>query len=386
MNSVEPDAIDNNTTNKNKDTEQIEGLDIPPDSSGWGDYPLDSVFVRKEQRTVGEVVRRIKANRYILNPDFQRDFVWPTKKQSRLIESCLMRIPLPVFYVAEAKDGRIIVVDGLQRLTTFTKFLSNEFALKQLGDGGEVPPQENPLLDKHFKDLPLNFQERIEDTQLTLYILDSKAPDRAKLDIFERVNSGEPLTRQQMRNSLFSGPATKWLKDAATNQAFVNATDGSLDKKSMRDREAINRFCAFRILGVEQYNSDMDEFLSRALDAMNGLEKQELTDLSDVFIKSMEANFLIFDRHAFRRSLEYTPPGSQTVINIALFDVCSVFFANIPKSFIIENKNELQNTVIELLRDTHFHRAITYATNGLKQVRVRFEMMEEALKKVTSIC
>jgi len=56
---------------------------------------------------------RINNDRYDLNPDFQRDYLWDVGKQSRLIESCVMRIPLPVFYVAEAKDGRIIVVDGL---------------------------------------------------------------------------------------------------------------------------------------------------------------------------------------------------------------------------------------------------------------------------------
>ena len=106
--------------------DEVEGLDSTA-SLGWGEYPLDSVFVRTEIRTVGEVVKRIKAGRYVLNPDFQRDFLWPIDKQSKLIESCLMRLPLPVFYVAEAQDGRIIVVDGLQRLFTFFRFMENEF-------------------------------------------------------------------------------------------------------------------------------------------------------------------------------------------------------------------------------------------------------------------
>jgi len=75
-------------------TEEIEGIDTET-GDGWGDYPLDAVFVRTEQRTVGEVVARIEKNRYILDPDFQRDFVWPNQKQSKLIESCVMRIPLP---------------------------------------------------------------------------------------------------------------------------------------------------------------------------------------------------------------------------------------------------------------------------------------------------
>jgi uncharacterized protein with ParB-like and HNH nuclease domain len=111
--------------------------------------------------------------------------VWKIDKQSRLIESCLMCIPLPFFYVAQDKEGKIVVVDGLQRLTTFYRFLNNEFALK-------LNNTENAhmLQGKRFEELPLVLQERIENTQLVLYILDDdKAPERAKLDIFERVKS-----------------------------------------------------------------------------------------------------------------------------------------------------------------------------------------------------
>jgi hypothetical protein len=233
-------------------TEDPEGLDNAS-GDGWGDYPLDAVFVRTEQRTVGEVVKRIQNKRYILDPDFQRDFVWANVKQSKLIESCIMRIPLPVFYVAEAPDGRIIVVDGLQRLTTFARFLGGELKLIGLVSGQNAGSHE--LEGKTYNQLPLNLQERVSDTQLTMYILDAKAPERARLDIFERVNSGAMLTRQQMRNALYNGPATQWLKSAAEGAPFQMATAGSLDRKTMRDREAINRFVAFSLIGWSNYKT-----------------------------------------------------------------------------------------------------------------------------------
>ncbi len=168
-------------------TKEIEGLD-PGESVGWGAYSLDSVFVRTEQHTVSGVIKRIKAGRYTLNPEFQRDFVWKLDKQSRLIESCLMRIPLPVFYLAEDDEGCINVVDGLQRLTTLFRFHSNEFVLTGLGGNGVG--YEDPLKGKRFGELPLNLQERIEDTKLSLHILDAKAPKRAKLYISDRANEG----------------------------------------------------------------------------------------------------------------------------------------------------------------------------------------------------
>jgi hypothetical protein len=112
-------------------SDDVEGVEVGT-GGGWGDYPLDAVFVRTEPRSVVEVVGRIEKKRYVLDPDFQRDFVWSNVKQSKLIESCVMRIPLPVFYVAEAPDGRIIVVDGLQRLTTFARYLGSQFRLTGL--------------------------------------------------------------------------------------------------------------------------------------------------------------------------------------------------------------------------------------------------------------
>ncbi|MBD2540983.1 DUF262 domain-containing protein [Coleofasciculus sp. FACHB-SPT36] len=376
--------MNNNVRNIHQEiaNEEIEGLEIL-ESVGWGEYPLDSVFVRTEQRTVGDVVKRIKANRYILDPDFQRDFVWSTKQQSRLIESCLMRIPLPVFYVAEADDGRIIVVDGLQRLTTFVRYLNNEFFLSRLGDGGEETAQGNFLTGKRFEDLPLNLQERVEDTQLTLYILDAKAPQRAKLDIFERVNSGEPLARQQMRNCLFNGPATRWLADASESKEFFDATGGSLNKRTMRDREAINRFCAFRLLGVEQYKGDMDDFLAKSLGKMNSFSQDQLEELNRVFQKSMWANHLLFGKHAFRKSLLYQDSSaSRSVINIALFDVCSVWFAKLDKVVIEKKMEVLIKAIKELINNAEFSQAITISTNGLRQVKLRFEMISNAIKKV----
>jgi hypothetical protein len=357
-----------------------EGLD-ESSSGGWGDYPLDAVFVRTETRSVSEVVKRIAAGRYVLDPDFQRDFVWSVPKQSKLIESCVMRIPLPVFYVAEAKDGRIIVVDGLQRLTTFARFLGNEFRLTGLSTGEGLGGSH--LLDrKQFKDLPLNLQERILDTQLTMYILDAKAPERARLDIFERVNSGETLTRQQMRNALYNGVGTQWLKTAAMSDEFRSATGQTLNDKTMRDREAINRFCAFKLLGYKSYTSgDMDDFLGKGLTKLVALEGNQRDDLLQSFIGSMHLNRQLFKAHAFRKSLASSvPSASRSVINISLFEVCSVLLSGKAVLACSEAEREkIKDSIIELLSDETFTKAITYSTNSTVAVKARFRLLRRAI-------
>ena len=234
------------------------------DSEGgsWGDYPLDEMLIRSDNRAVHDVIRRIGQGRFVMDPDFQRDFIWPEDKQSKLIESVLMRIPLPVFYLAEDVEGGMVIVDGLQRLSTFDRFLKDKLKLR-LADRSD-------LNGKTFSELHPKFQNRVEDCNLIFYIIDSKVPERARLDIFERVNGGVPLTRQQMRNSLFMGKATRFLKKEAQTEIFRQATGGSLGTSSMRDREFVNRFCAFQILTPSEYRrDDMDKFLADSLRSMN---------------------------------------------------------------------------------------------------------------------
>src|SRR5882724_7281859 len=109
--------------------EEVEGLGGDEDAS-WGDYPIDTLLIRNETRTVHDVLRRIEKGSFVMDPDFQRDFIWPEDKQSKLVESVLLRIPLPVFYLAEDDRGRMVVVDGLQRLSTFQRFVGNHLSLK----------------------------------------------------------------------------------------------------------------------------------------------------------------------------------------------------------------------------------------------------------------
>ena len=351
--------------------DEIEGLDDPSDLQTV-DYPLDDIMVRSETRTVSEVVKRIKNNRFFMAPDFQRDFVWAQGRQSKLIESCIMRIPLPVLYVAEGNDGRIIVVDGLQRLTTFVRFINDELKLTGLG-------ADHPLKGKRYSDLPINLQERVEDTQLTLYILDKNAPQRARLDIFERVNSGSVLTRQQMRNALYNGPGTRWLFKMAGRREFLNATGGSLNSKTMRNREAVNRFAAFHIFGARAYDSgDMDDFLARAIEFLNKKDESWLKQLGNRFRLSMRNNYVLFEKHAFRKSLAWDQEH-RSIINISLFDVMSTMLSVTPKSAVDDNSDEILSRMVGLVNDETFSHAITYSTNSTSQVKTRFRMTIDAL-------
>lgn len=356
--------------------EEIEGIEEGQDIS-LGEYPIDTVLIREDKKSVFELLRRISNGDFILNPDFQRDFIWTEEKQSKFIESVLMRIPLPVLYFAENNDGKMIVVDGVQRLTTFKRYLNNEFALKIKTKPGE---KESELNNKKFSDLTPKLKNRIEDCGLIVYSIDSKVPEIARLDIFERVNSGVPLTRQQMRNCLYMGKATMFLKQEASSDIFRQATGQSLSSKSMRDREFVNRFCAFEIIPLKEYKGDMDLFLADCLKRMNIMDDEKLSGLSDRFRLSMRNNLIIFGDYAFRKHT--TDTKSRNVLNASLWDVFSTKLSHYSEYQVQGKKDLIHEKFYQLMEDQDFNDSISIGTNDQKKVFRRFEKVDSMLKEV----
>ena len=349
--------------------EEIEGLDL--ESPSWGGYPLDEVLIRQQNRTIHDVFRRIGKGGYVMDPEFQRNFIWPEEKQSKLVESVMMRIPLPVFYLAEDDEGRMVVVDGLQRISTFVRFLNGDLALRL--------PDRPDLNRKRFSDLPAVLQNRVEDANLIFYTIDSTVPERVRLDIFERVNSGVPLTRQQMRNSLYQGPGTLFVKEEARTDVFLTATGRSLNSRTMRDREFVNRFCAFQTLDLSEYRGDMDAFLAESLRRMNHMEAERLTDLSLEFRRSLRNNFTLFGRHAFRK---HTPQQERRgVLNASLWDVLSTGLSRFGEGHVEERAPAVREELQRLFGDEEFNRAITYGPNDARKVQYRFATMERLLEE-----
>ncbi|MBK8015075.1 MAG: DUF262 domain-containing protein [Deltaproteobacteria bacterium] len=360
-----------NDETTNQASNAIEGYE-PPTPGGWEGYPLDELAIRDERRTAEDVVRRIEKGRFILDPDFQRDFVWDKSKQSRLIESILMRIPLPVFYVAEDSEGRLIVVDGRQRLTTFQRFLAGDLKLDL---------EDRPDLNgKRFAELEPRLQNRVEDCQLHFYIIDHAVPERARLDIFERVNGGEVLTRQQMRNAIYNGASTEFLRDQANSQLFIEATGRSLNAKKMQDREFVNRFCSFSLLELDSYRGDMDEWLARGLTEMNKMDSFALSNLRERFERSLRSNRMVFGKHAFRK--HKTADQSRSIINASLYDVMITGLADVSEDTVSDNADALRAKFHAMMDDVVFIKAITYGPNTAKEVRTRFAMAKQMFDEV----
>ena len=187
------------------------------------DYPNLSIKIEQAQYSIFELKRRYDKGKICLDPDFQRNAVWNQRQKSELIESVIMGIPLPLIYLAENEDGKLVVVDGRQRLSTFFEFLDDKFKLKNL----KILSQINGMSMKEMDADPVysRYATTIEDTQLVVQIIKYPTKDRVRFDIFDRVNrGGTPLNKQEMRNALYQGAATKLLKDLSEMDSFQKAT------------------------------------------------------------------------------------------------------------------------------------------------------------------
>ena len=175
-----------------------------------------------------------------------------------------------------------------------------------------------------------------------------------------------PLTRQQMRNSLYNGPATRLLRKETETALFLDSTGRSLRKDTMRDREFVNRFCAFHLFPLEQYRGEMDEFLADALIRMNCVDDQELAELSSLFQTGLRNNLHVFGRHAFRK--RQRGQGHRSVINASLWDVMVTGLSCVALDVVDSRADALQEGFYRLMEDEDFIAAITYGTNATRRV------------------
>ncbi len=207
--------------------------------------PFDPTLIRvhSTQFTIDLLLTRIREGELELAPDFQRKGgIWSTAAQSRLVESLLIRIPLPAFYMDATNEEKWLVVDGLQRLTALKRFvLDKELKLRGL-------EFLDDLHGKSYDELPRNFQRRINESQVTVYLVERGTPEEVKFNIFKRINTaGLPLSPQEIRHALKQGQATRFLVELAGLQSFKIATDHSIRDDRMADRECALRFLAFTL-------------------------------------------------------------------------------------------------------------------------------------------
>lgn len=345
--------------------------------------PFDPTKIRVDTKpmTIGLLLDRIAYQELDLQPGFQRKAgLWSEGVQSRLIESLLIRIPLPAFYMDATEEDRWIVVDGLQRLTTLKRFVLDKTLVLQ---GLEFLTWLN---GKRYDALPRNLQRRIAETQITVYLIEKGSPDEVKFNIFKRINTeGLPLSTQEIRHALNQGKAAQLLADLASSTEFQRAVDNGIRDDRMADRECVLRFLAFTITPYTTYDGDFDSFLNHAMAQMNKYTDEKLADLSCQFRRAMTAARDIFGRDAFRKRYRETAP--RMPINKPLFESWSVNLNQLTDDQLQSlkmRKDVLREKFIDLMNDRNlgFNEAISLSTGSKTKVQIRFSAIEQLIKEV----
>lgn len=316
--------------------------------------PAD-VNIRQRNMTVDAVVDRLSHDEIDLYPNFQRrSDLWTTNQQSLLIESLMLKIPLPAFYFDAADDDKWVVIDGLQRLTAFKNFMvSGNLSLTGL----EYLTELNGM---HFNQLPRQYYRRIRESQITVYTVEKGTPDAVVYNIFKRINTGGiKLEPEEIRHALYQGKATLLVEKLATSKSFLTATGGVISSQRMLDYEYITRYLAFTEQDYsKEYQDNIDLFLNNALKKINRYSDADIARIETNFYQVMHTCYLIFGKYAFRR---VGSNGRRGPINKAIFELWAICLSPLKKSQIntlITRKTTVVNEFNELLMDQSFSSAI----------------------------
>lgn len=350
--------------------------------------PFDPTLIKIEtkQPSLDLLIKRIKRDSIQMDTSdyFQRqDDLWDKTHQSRLIESILIRFPLPAFFFDASDDNNWLIVDGLQRLSSVRNFVLGNQPLSNL----EFLTHLN---GKRWNDLPDNLQRQIEETQVVIYKIMPGTPADVKFNIFKRINTGGlVLEPQEIRHALFQGKPSKFISALASTKEFKEATEHKIKTHRMLDRDFANRFLGFYILGVDnygtkEYGQDLDTYMSKAMATIYDKSDEELDEIKSQFIKSMKAAKAIFGREAFRkvyRKYDRIPP-----INKAYFDALSTQLALLSDDEldILKSKKTIIKNVLKenLADDNELFTSMTSATGDKKRTQYRHSRIKELFQAV----
>lgn len=343
--------------------------------------PFDPVKIRIDSKplSLDILLKRIGEDEIDLNPSFQRkEGIWSDEAQSRLIESILIRIPLPAFYMDATDENKWLVVDGLQRLTALNRFVNKKSLTLS---GLEFLTQ---FERKGYDDLGRSFQRRINETQATVFLIEKGTPPAVKFNIFKRINTGGlPLSAQEIRHALNQGEASKYLGRLAGLDEFRLATNGSINDKRMADRECALRFLAFSITPFRKYKTkDFDSFLNDTMVDLNKMNQSDLDAYEGRFKKALIAVHKIFGSHAFRKM--YQGSNVRYPINKALFESWCTCLGSMDQAsldLIVDKKEEVIGGFKRLMKNREFENSISQGTGDIRKVKLRFEGVEKVIRE-----
>lgn len=359
---------------------------VPDEPDMVEPFDPSKIRIQLKQDTLRNLIDRLRENEIDLNTEFQRyGDLWDHGRMSRLIESILIRFPLPAFYFDSTNDDCWLVVDGLQRLSSIKKFVidAEKNSKKCLRLSGLEYLKD--LNGKTYGDLNRTYKRRIAECPVTYFQILPGTPDEVKYSIFRRINTGGlTLTNQEIRNAMAKEDQRKFLRNLANNP-YLKMTMGDQTKRMM-DHELVLRFLAFYYKDYTGSKKNIAEFLDEAMDDVGKYSEKEKKALEKAFSDGIERSYSIFGDRAFEKSTDGEEDVQRKRKNTTLFEVWTVSLAKLSPenaTTLIERRerlNELHRTHMEPA--TEYYRSISLATQKREHVRIRYATVNNIIQEV----
>ncbi len=380
------------------DSEDDEGIDLsveelePSDGDGLrvensedddqgADYshisaPDRRLITQPFDLAISDLVTQVAGGHLHLRPVYQRDYVWDNKKASKLVESLLINVPIPVCYLAEESDGTRSVIDGQQRLRSLVRYLDNQFSLTGL----EVL---NELNRRRFHKLTDRQQRLIRNRTIRCILITEDSDPDIRFDVFERLNTGSvPLNAQELRNSVYRGSFNEALREMATEEILQRCLAHRSDLR-MTFEELILRFFALDER-FANYRPSLKRFLNDYMRDHKDLRGRQLAAKRDRFLQTAERAYAIYGESCFRRAglNERDEWLWLPSLNSAMFDAVMLNLARLDATpaRLARKSSELEQMTVELtLEDEDFQDAISRATGDRTRLRRRVQIFARHL-------
>jgi hypothetical protein len=322
-----------------------------------------------------------------LQPNYQRNYVATDLIASKLIESILLDVPIPVVYLAEEQDGSYSVIDGQQRLTSFLSFLEGKFPDNRPFklSGLKVLPELNRKL---FTDLDPELQKKIRSTTIHSIIIKKESNSDIKFEIFERLNTGSTkLNEDEIRNTVYRGKYIDLLAELSENQGFHVLVRKDNFKKRMIYRGMILRFFALSEKSYLNYKSSMKQFSNKELRDNRDLSQSKEKEYKARFEHCLDLVKLVFGEMAFRRYM----PGENgeagkwgdSQINMALYDLQMVGFVNYSKNDVLAKADLIREGLLDLMiNNQQFRELLIWQTSDTDKLKKRFRIYMDMLESI----
>lgn len=259
------------------------------------------VITKKSDPEIRSICERVDNGRLVVSPEFQRSYVWDKKPKikSKLIESVLLDVPIPIIYTAEIEGGKEEVIDGQQRILTFHAFKNNKFPLNGL-------TILSSLNGKTYTELPSEFQDKFLDRAVTIIQILTESQKDIKFEVFVRLNRGSVrLNEQELRNCIYRGNFNGLFKELVKNKDFLNLQGLEKPHNRMIDAERILRFFAFCDKSERNYISPLKKFLNDYMEGKRNIPEKEIEEKRKLFKKCVELCQQVFGDVSFRRYYIY---------------------------------------------------------------------------------